>query len=308
MKALNHISVTHDNETFQLSYETFGQTLYSAPVVLVNHALTGNSTVCGEQGWWNDLIGNGKAIDTNMYTVLAFNIPGNGSDGVLVEDYKNTTVTQIAHLFLLGLKALKIDRLFAITGGSLGGGIAWQMATLQPELTTHLIPVASHHISSDWIIANTLIQEQILLNSTNPVHDARLHAMLCYRTPKSFQARFNRTVNQDLKIYNVESWLLHHGKKLQDRFQKSAYLLMNHLLKTIAVENLEAIQAQITLISVDTDLFFTADDIKDSYQTLYKLNKKVSYHEITSIHGHDAFLIEYEQLKTIIAPIFNRSN
>lgn len=308
MKPLHHISVNHNNKTFQLSYETFGKALYTAPIVLVNHALTGNSTVCGEQGWWKDLIGNGKAIDTNKYTVLAFNIPGNGYDGVLIEDYKAISVKDIAGLFLKGLQTLQVEELFAIIGGSLGGGIAWQMATLQPELTTHLIPVASHHISSDWIIANTLIQEQILLNSINPVHDARLHAMLCYRTPKSFQTRFNRTVNQDLKIYNVESWLLHHGKKLQDRFQKSAYLLMNHLLKTIAVENLEAIQAQITLISVDTDLFFTADDIKDSYQTLNKLNKKVSYHEITSIHGHDAFLIEYEQLKTIIAPIFNRSN
>ena len=179
------------------------------------------------------------------------------------------------------------------------------MATLQPDITTHLIPVATHYESSDWIIANCLIQEQLLLNSSQPIHDARLHAMLCYRTPESFKSRFNRTKHEELKRFNVETWLLHHGKKLQERFQTSAYKVMNHLLRTIEVDNLEAIQAQITLISVDTDLFFTAQDIKDSYKKLQQLNKKVSYHEIKSIHGHDAFLIAYEQLKNSIAPIFN---
>jgi aspartokinase/homoserine dehydrogenase 1 len=308
LKSLNYISVNHNNKTLQLSYETFGKALHTAPIVLVNHALTGNSTVCGENGWWKDIIGEDKAINTNNYTIIAFNIPGNGYDGILIEDYKTVSVTDIANLFLKGLKALHIESVFAIIGGSLGGGIAWQMAQLQPKITKHLIPVASHHLSSDWIIANTLIQQQILLNSSQPVHDARLHAMLCYRTPKSFKERFSRTVNQELGIFNVESWLFHHGKKLQERFQKSAYQLMNHLLGQISVENIEEISAEITLISVDTDLFFTAEDIKESYNTLQSLNKKVSYHEITSIHGHDAFLIEYEQLKTIITPVFNRSN
>tara|TARA_R110002012_G_scaffold112511_8_gene258312 strand:+ start:121 stop:1041 length:921 start_codon:yes stop_codon:yes gene_type:complete len=303
-KNLKHITITHQDKTQVLSYEVFGQALHTAPIVLVNHALTGNSTVCGEHGWWKDLIGHNKAIDANKYTILAFNVPGNGFDTVLIEDYKNANATQVAKQFLLGLKALQIDNLFAIIGGSLGGGIAWQMATLQPEITEHLIPVATHYISSDWIIGNCLIQEQILLHSAKPVHDARLHAMLCYRTPKSFQARFNRTINKELNVFNVESWLLHHGKRLQARFQQKAYLLMNHLLRTISVENLESIQAEVTLIGVDSDLFFTAKDIKQSYKTLQQLHKKVSYHEIKSIHGHDAFLIEYEQLKTILAPIF----
>ena len=296
--------MTHQDKTQVLSYEVYGQGLHTAPIVLVNHALTGNSTVCGNDGWWKDLIGENKAIDSNKYTILAFNIPGNGFGNELIEDYKSIDVQQVAQLFLLGLEALKVEQLFALIGGSLGGGIAWQMATLQPEITQHLIPVATHYLSSDWIIANCLIQEQLLLNSSQPIHDARLHAMLCYRTPASFKSRFDRTVNEGLKCFNVESWLLHHGKKLQERFQQSAYNVMNHLLRTINVTNLEVIQAQITLISVDTDLFFTPQDIKESYKKLQELNKEVRYHEIESIHGHDAFLIEYKQLKNIIAPIF----
>ncbi len=301
---LKYIEVKYQNRLMVLSYETFGEKLYSAPVILVNHALTGNSTVCGENGWWKDLIGKEKAINTNKYTILSFNIPGNGYGNELIDDYKSMNIKQVAQLFVLGIKALEINKLFAIIGGSLGGGIAWQMASLEPQITTHLIPVATHYESSDWIIANCLIQEQLLLNSNQPIHDARLHAMLCYRNPESFKLRFNRTMHKELNRFNVESWLLHHGKKLQERFQTSAYKLMNHLLRTIQVENLEDIQAQITLVGIDSDLFFTPQDIKESFKKLKELNKKVNYYEITSVHGHDAFLIAYKQLTQIIAPIF----
>lgn len=63
-----------------LHFTLAGQPLHSAPIVLVNHALTGNSQVTGENGWWNDLIGEGKTIDTSVYTILAFDVPGNGTN------------------------------------------------------------------------------------------------------------------------------------------------------------------------------------------------------------------------------------
>jgi homoserine acetyltransferase len=72
---------THNSRVYMsipLSFETFGRPLGSAPIVLVNHALTGNSSVVGEHGWWKDLIGDDKCIDTAHYSILAFNIPGNG--------------------------------------------------------------------------------------------------------------------------------------------------------------------------------------------------------------------------------------
>ncbi|MFD0835175.1 bifunctional aspartate kinase/homoserine dehydrogenase I [Mariniflexile aquimaris] len=300
------------NPVINLSYQVFGNPIGTAPVVLVNHALTGNSNVAGKDGWWQDLVGDDKVIDTKLYTVLSFNIPGNGFDGFVIDNYKDFVARDIASLFLIGLKELKIDKLFAIIGGSLGGGIAWEMAVLNPDITEHLIPVATDWKSTDWLIANCQIQEQFLLNSRNPVHDARMHAMLCYRTPESFNERFQRSKNEELEIFNVESWLLHHGEKLQERFQLSAYKLMNQLLKTIDVTKnrptdfnvLENIHCNIHIIGVDSDLFFTAEENRQTHKQLAVSNPNVTYNEINSVHGHDAFLMEYEQLEKIVEGIF----
>ncbi|TCI91414.1 bifunctional aspartate kinase/homoserine dehydrogenase I [Tenacibaculum sp. M341] len=296
-----------------LSYQLFGKPLGTAPVILINHALTGNSNVAGEEGWWKDIIGSNKVIDTEKYTTLCFNIPGNGYDNFLIDNYKDFVARDIASIFLEGLQELKIDQLFALIGGSLGGGIAWEMVTINPIITQHLIPIATDWKSTDWLIANCQIQEQFLVNSSNPLHDARMHAMLCYRTPKSFNNRFQRTKNEELQIFNVESWLLHHGKKLQERYQLASYKLMNQLLKTIDVTRereqidvLEKIEAFIHIVGVDSDLFFTAEENRDTYKKLAANNPQVTYNEINSIHGHDAFLMEYEQLKKILNPIFNK--
>ena len=300
-------------DELNLSYQVFGQELGTAPVILINHALTGNSYVAGENGWWQDIVGEGKAIDTAIYTILSFNIPGNGFDGFVIDNYKDFIARDIATIFLEGLAILKVEKLFALIGGSLGGGIAWEMMVINNKLTKHFIPVATDWKSTDWLIANCQIQEQFLVNSKNPVHDARMHAMLCYRTPESFKERFHRSKKENSTFFNVESWLLHHGKKLQERYQLSSYKLMNQLLKSIDVTrgnaaneiNLDAIEANIHIIGVDSDLFFTAEENKETHKKLALTKANVTYNEINSVHGHDAFLIEYDQLEKIIAPIFN---
>ncbi|WP_222983303.1 bifunctional aspartate kinase/homoserine dehydrogenase I [Flagellimonas meishanensis] len=317
---LQHLKIDHFKaesgvvQDLRLSYQLFGQPLHSAPIVLVNHALTGNSNVTGDQGWWSDLIGEGKCIDTEVYSILAFNIPGNGYDSFVVENYKDFVAGDVARIFLLGLEQLKIDRLFAIIGGSLGGGIAWEMAAKCPNITQHLIPVASDWKSTDWLIANCQIQEQFLVNSKQPVHDARMHAMLCYRTPESFKERFKRSTNEELQVFNVESWLMHHGKKLQERFQLSAYKLMNQLLKTIditrngeaAFKALQESDTQIHIIGVNSDLFFSAEENKETFRRLAQANANVTYGEVQSLHGHDAFLMEFEQLEKLLEPVFQK--
>ena len=295
-----------------LSFTLSGLPLHSAPIVLVNHALTGNAEVTGENGWWNDLIGEGKTIDTTTYTILAFNVPGNGNDSFSIKNHQDFTTRDIARIFIKGLEVLNIEQLHTIIGGSVGGGIAWEMLALEPNITQNLIPIASDWKSTDWMIANCYLQEQILNNSSKPIEDARIHAMLCYRSPESFKEKFQRTVNDKLPIFNIESWLAHHGKKLQKRYQLSSYKLMNQLLKTIDItrnsEDFETLMsktpAAIHIIGINSDLFFTAKENKETFQILKKFKDNVFYSEIDSVHGHDAFLIEYKQLDHLLADIF----
>ncbi|MDP5231923.1 MAG: bifunctional aspartate kinase/homoserine dehydrogenase I [Cellulophaga sp.] len=315
IKINNYTNFGGVSQEINLSYQVFGPELHTAPIVLVNHALTGNSDVAGKNGWWSALIGAGKCIDTNKYTVLAFNVPGNGHDSFVLENYKDFVAQDIAKLFLIGLEKLNIQKLFALIGGSMGGGIAWEMIALAPNLTTHLIPVASDWKSTDWLIANCQIQEQFLTNSSQPVHDARMHAMLCYRTPASFKERFKRSTNEELQVFNVESWLTHHGAKLQERFQLSAYKLMNQLLKTIDITRnnkdafsfIEKSATNIHIIGVDSDLFFTAAENKDTFKQIAQVNSNVTYGEIHSLHGHDAFLIEFQQMEQLLKGIFDEN-
>lgn len=320
MEELHYINIPYyrtasgNKVALKLSYQTFGKELHKAPIILVNHALTGNSNVIGEQGWWNDLIGENKCIDTNTYCVLAFNTPGNGFDnknGNLIENYKDFTARDIAQLFTIGLEQLNIERLYAVIGGSVGGGIAWELAALKPHLIEHLIPIAADWKSTDWLIANCHIQDAILNHSSQPLADARMHAMTLYRTPESLKQKFNRTKKNDT-IFNIESWLNYHGDNLTSRFNLSAYKMMNQILRTIDItekrgnflEIASTISSNVHIITINSDLFFKAEENWNTYLELKSAKENVNIHEIKSIHGHDAFLIEFDQLSRFLKPIF----
>ncbi|WP_152286349.1 alpha/beta fold hydrolase [Flavicella marina] len=303
-------------DELEISYEVFGQELHTAPVVLVNHALTGNSDVASPHaGWWRGIISDGNLIDTQKYTIVAFNIPGNGFDKKpdnLISNYKDFTARDVAKLFGTALLDFGVQKLHAVIGGSLGGGISWEMAVLFPDLADNLIAVASDWKASDWILAHNKVQEQILLNSKKPVHDARMMAMLFYRTAGSFKEKFNRTVNENLGIPNVESWLLHHGFQLENRFHLQSYKMVNHLLSTLDIvrdrgtfkEVAPKIKAKITQIGIDSDFFFVPEENIETKNILDQLGIDSTYKEISSIHGHDGFLVEDGQLKELLKDIF----
>ena len=304
-------SGSHYNE-IELHYQHFGRDYNDAPVILINHSLTGDANVAGSSGWWNEIVGPNLTIDTNKYAILGFNIPGNGVKNYLLENYQDFHAGDIAEIFYQGLKFLGVQQLFALIGGSIGGGIAWEMAALYPSITRNLIPVAADWKASDWIIANTFLQRRLLENSNDPLRDARIHAMLTYRTPASFTERFNRTKNFEKNIYNVESWLIHHGDKLFKRFLLQAYKTMNHLLASVDVSRngksfesvIQSIESDIHLVAINSDIFFTSEEDKKTFKIGKNFKKKIYYYEINSIHGHDAFLIENKAISKIFGKIF----
>jgi homoserine O-acetyltransferase len=302
-------------QEFTLSYQVFGKSLKDAPIVLVNHALTGNSTVIGEQGWFNGLCGEGKLIDTDHFSILSFDIPGNGYSNhpdALLERFDRFTARDVASLFAKAVFQLGITELFAVTGGSLGGSIGWEMACLYPFLIQNLIPIACDWKATDWIIANNRVQQQILKNSVNPLQDVRMFSMLFFRTPQSFVHRFNRSINQELGIYNVESWLLHHGKKLEGRFLLQSYKTMIHLLNSVDITRgrgyftdvVREIESKIILVGIEGDLLFPPETIRECLPKLHDQNIEADYREIKTPHGHDAFLIEFDQMTEMLSDVF----
>lgn len=307
---LKHINFSYRTDSqkeynIPLSYQLFGKDLFSAPIILVNHALTGNSNVSGEKGWWKQLVGEHQVIDTDQYTILCFNIPGNGFDDFFIDEYEDFTPSDIANIFLNGLEMLNIKSLHAIIGGSLGGGIGWEMLIKNPALAEIFIPVACDFKTHDWLHAQCLVQKFLLNQNDEPLQKARIHAMLCYRTPESLNERFQNRYSTEKQKLESEDWLIYHGNALNERFSLKSYKLMNHLLMNINADanQLEKIQARMHMISVDTDLFFPASEIRMCFKTLKEKKENVFYHEITSVHGHDAFLMEYKQLNTIIKNI-----
>lgn len=296
----------------QISYQVFGKELGSAPVILVNHALTGNSLVSGINGWWSEIIGLEKPIDTSKYSVLCFNIPGNGFNENNFDFNLDLNLGDIALLFVKAIEQLKLAKLHAIIGGSIGGCLTWEMIALKNDLASIIIPVAADWKATDWLIANTFLQERILKNSRDPVIDARIHAMTFYRSPKSLNTRFTRTKNLDKNMYNVESWLIHHGEKLRQRFSLKSYLFMNKLLSSTDItrdgesfiNKISKIKSSIHLISVDSDIFFLPNEDHETYLIAKKNNLDITNHIIKSIHGHDAFLIETKQISDIFTKIF----
>jgi homoserine O-acetyltransferase len=292
-------------QDISVSYQIFGRALHTAPIILVNHALTGNSSV---NEWWSQLLGSDKAIDTNKFTVIALDIPGNGFDeniDHLIFNYQDWTLEDVAMAFVAALKQLKICYIHTGVGGSIGGSLLWEMTVIYPELFGTIIPIAADWKASDWIIANCHIQDRILTHSSQPLEDARQHAMTFYRTPQSFRKKFNREKEAGFKVIN---WLNYHGLQLKERFTLPAYRLLNHLLSTAnAARNyndniLKAVassETKIRLIAINSDGFFTAQEDRETYELLRNY-RDIEYHEIDSIHGHDAFLIEHDQVTRLL--------
>ena len=136
--------------------------------------------------------------------------------------------------------------------------------------------------------------------------------MTLYRTPESLKQKFKRTKRNE-NLYNIESWLNYHGDNLNNRFNVSAYKLMNHILKTIDISKdrnsfinvASKISSDIHIITINSDLFFKAEENWNSFIELKSVKENVTIHEIKSIHGHDAFLIEFDQLARFLKPIFS---
>jgi homoserine O-acetyltransferase len=302
--------------------------LPEVPTVLLVHALTGSAQAGGPDGWWEPLIGPGRALDPAHYRILCFNNLGScyGSSGPGVEGFpadRNLPLTSldIARAQLLALDRLGIARVHLTTGGSLGGMVTLALAALAPERFERVLPLATSVAASAWVVGWNHVARQILrLDPGYPdqvgrgLEIARQLAILTYRAEPGLELRQPRPAPGAAAdaAYPVQSYLEHQGEKLRNRFDAQAYELqlaaMDHhdLLAPLPGDTrpaIERVRASALVVDVDSDQLFTPAQADNLVQHLRRAGAQVERATVRSIHGHDAFLMEWET----IGPILTRA-
>ena len=342
---------------YELVYETYGQlNAEKNNAVLVCHALSGDHHVAGyhsEQdkrpGWWDNMIGPGKPIDTERFFVIGVNNLGgcHGSTGpasidpatnkpygasfpvVTVDDWVETQA-QLADY-------LGIRQFAAVVGGSLGGMQALQWSITYPERLRHaLVIAAAPKLTAQNIAFNDVARQAILTDpdfhggdyyahGVTPKRGLRLARMLghiTYLSDDVMGSKFGRLLRSGAFQFNyevefeIESYLRYQGDKFAESFDANTYLLMTKALDyfdpthqqedaslTLA---LKPANANFLVVAFTTDWRFAPERSREIVKALLDNERDVTYAEITSSHGHDAFLMVDPHYHELVRAYMNR--
>ena len=334
-----------------VTFETYGE-LNAAKdnAVLLCHALTGSAHAAGVQGleqsraemsraeqsqgevpgWWDPLIGPGKAIDTRQHFVICPNVLGGcyGTTGPSSPNPKGEpyrlafpryTVRDMVAVQARLLDALGLDTLRAVIGGSMGGMQALEWAATYPERVRSLVSIAVGARHSAWAIGLNEVARRAIVS--DPVWRggdyvpgsqpeaglglARAVAMLSYRSVDSLEAKFGRervSASRDLLAHSfeIESYLDYQGVKLVKRFDANTYLYLTKAMDDFDLSEgrgrLKQVLQKMTMPSLIMGI--TSDVLYPEPEQLALVEglPNAEYARISSPHGHDAFLIEFPQL------------
>jgi len=327
---------------YPIAYETYGTLNEKRDnAILTFHALTGDQFVSGtnpitnKSGWWSYAVGPGKAIDTKKFFVICANVIGGcmgsyGPDSIdpttsktLGTNFPVITINDMVNAQYNLLEFFKIDQLFCITGGSMGGMQVLQFVANYPDKTKTAIPIActaSH--SAQNIALNELGRQAIMADqnwnkgnyfNTNSSPDkglavARMAAHITYLSKKGLQEKFGRKLQErdDLKFsfdadFQIESYLRHQGSVFVDRFDANSYLYITRamdyfdLIKQYNGNLSEAFKTSKTkffIISFTSDWLYPTPENKEIVIALNSAGADVGFIEITSDKGHDSFLLD----------------
>ena len=327
---------------YPIAYETYGTLNEKRDnAILAFHALTGDQFVSGtnpitnKSGWWSYAVGPGKAIDTKKFFVICANVIGGcmgsyGPDSIdpttsktLGTNFPVITINDMVNAQYNLLEFFKIDRLFCITGGSMGGMQVLQFVANYPDKAKTAIPIActaSH--SAQNIALNELGRQAIMADqnwnkgnyfntSSSPdkgLAVARMAAHITYLSKKGLQEKFGRKLQErdDLKFsfdadFQIESYLRHQGSVFVDRFDANSYLYITRamdyfdLIKQYNGNLSEAFKTSKTkffIISFTSDWLYPTPENKEIVIALNSAGADVGFIEITSDKGHDSFLLD----------------
>lgn len=332
-----------------LAYETYGKlNSGKSNAILVIHALTGDAHAAGRHspsdrkpGWWDNMIGPGKAFDTDRYFVICSNCVGGcqGSTGpssinpetgrpyglefpmVTIGDMVNAQKALIDHL--------GIEQLACVVGGSMGGMQVLQWATTYPDKMRLFIPIASTARLSPQAIAFDAVGRHAIMADPNwnkgnyyganspssGLSIARMVGHITYLSDTSMHTKFGRDLKDKVTPdydfvteFQVESYLNYQGDEFVKRFDANSYLYLSKAMDYFDLsqpegelrKGLSAVQAAALVISFSSDWLFPSYMSKEIVSALRRNNVDVSYAEIQSDYGHDAFLLEFDTLSRLI--------
>ncbi|MCD7779912.1 MAG: homoserine O-acetyltransferase [Candidatus Gastranaerophilales bacterium] len=338
-----------------VAYETYGElNTDKTNAILVIHALTGDAHAAGyhsendkKPGWWDTMIGAGKAFDTDKYFVICTNILGGcsgttGPSSINPETGKSYgttfpvfTIEDTVKVQKKLLDYLGIKKLYSVAGGSMGGMQAMQFVISYPDFVDSAILIATTSRLSPQAIAfnavgrNSIISDPFWNNGDyydkenkpdRGLSTARMIGHITYLCEEAMYNKFGRRLqNKDHYDFNfdidfqVESYLQHQGQIFVDRFDANSYLYITKAIDYFdpakkygsLKEAFKKSEAKFLIISFDSDWLFPSSQAKEIVNTLVQIGKDVSYCEIQSPCGHDAFLLEFEVQTKIIKSFLN---
>lgn len=309
----------------RLFYRVFGDLSLGRRhgVVLVFHALTGSADA---DAWWEPLIGPGRALDTSRHPVIAANLLGScyGSSGpreVSDGSFPLLTTADLARAHIPLLAHLDITRVALATGGSLGGMVALQWGLLTPVLVERLVVFAAPARTSAQAIAWNAAQRLAIeadpawaggrylpgRGPTAGLAAARAIAMITYRSQLEFEERFGRSQTRTPGRFDVDHYLRRHGQKLVDRFDARCYTTLMQAMDlhdvgdpATAGRHTARAVAEVIGVGIDSDILYYPSEVRDWVGAYARGGAAARYEEIGTPYGHDAFLIEFEQVERIL--------
>lgn len=344
----------------RVAYETYG-TLSPARdnVILVCHALSGDAHAAGLSanppeegtrdgfaaaaspkgiGWWDGMIGPGKAFDTDIYFVVSTNLLGGcrGTTGPSSIDpdtgrpygssFPVITVADMVRCERAFLSELGIERLAAVAGGSLGGMQALEWATTYPDRVDNIVVIASTHaLQPQGVAWNAIARESIMRDpawqggdyyGTGRAPDAgmgvaRMVGHITYLSAPSLAEKFGRRLQNGEHIrytlhepeFEVESYLRHQASSFVRRFDANTYLYLSRALTYFELDLAAAavaIRARTLLIAFSSDWLYPPSASEEIADALRKEAKTAEFHLIEAPYGHDCFLLEEARQTPIV--------
>lgn len=279
-------------------------------LVVVFHALTGSADAAG--AWWTDVVGPGRAIDTERYAVVCANLLGScyGTEGPWQRDGSPAppiTPRDMARLVGLLVDEIGVSSVALAVGGSLGGMTALEWAALFPARTRAVVAIAAPAAHTAQAIGWNHVQRRALaLGGEDGLRLARMVGMLTYRTAHGLEGRFGREAEGD--AFRVSAWLDHHGEALLARFDAASYRALTGAMDAHDVGRgrggigpaLRAFRGRLVGVGIPGDQLYTDADVRR-----WTTEAGAEYAEIRSVHGHDAFLIEAAQVGAILAEVLS---